>query len=194
MNELSSFLELLAILIMDPRSGSLIGLLAVAAVIDCRTYRIPNWLTMSGAAFALAYAVAVPFAPKLGFFWALGGFALGLFMFLPLYMIKVMGAGDVKLMAMAGAFLGVSDTFYAILCTFIVGGIAALGFALLHGVLGRMLGNIKTDLQSILLQAAGGVRPVSMLDASKSVGKLPYGASISIGTIGYVVAKQLGYL
>lgn len=194
MDEFSSLIELLVMLITDPRSGSLIALLAVAAVIDYRTYKIPNWLTVPGAALALAYAAAVPFSPKLGFLWALGGCALGLFMLLPLYMVKVMGAGDVKLMAMAGAFLGVSDTFYAILCTFIVGGIAALGYALLHGATGRMLGNIKTDVQSILLQAAGGIRPVSMLAAGKSVGRLPYGVSISIGTIGYVVAKQLGYL
>jgi prepilin peptidase CpaA len=57
-----------------------------------------------------------------------------------------------------------------------------------------MLGNVKNMVQIMMLSAIGGFRPDAHIDASKSVGKLPYGVSIGIGTTGYLVARQLGYL
>lgn len=184
--------ELLLILVTDPRTSTLLSLLLIAAVIDYRTYRIPNWLTFGGAAFALLYSIAVPFTPFHGFLWSLGGLTVGLFIMLPLHMLRVMGAGDVKLMAMAGAFLGVADTLYAVLSTFIVGGVAGILFALYYKVFGRMISNIKASVQLMLLSAVTGTAVGNSVQAAQSVGKLPYGVSICIGTAGYVVAKQIG--
>ena len=193
MQEFDALIELLAMLIKDPRTGVLFILLAIAAVSDYRSYKIPNWLTVSGMVFGLIYSVAAPFSIHLGFFWAVGGLLLGFLIMLPLYALGVMGAGDVKLMAMVGAFLGVSDVWHAVIFSFIVGGIAALGFALYNKALLRMLGNVKSVAQMMMMSAIGGFRPDVQIEASKSVGKLPYGVSISVGTVAYVVAKQLGY-
>jgi prepilin peptidase CpaA len=193
MEEFYSLLQLLALLVTDPRTGVLFALLIVASVSDYRTYKIPNWLTLSGVAFGLAYNTAVPLSPHAGFLWAFGGLVLGFLVMLPLYALRAMGAGDVKLMAMVGAFLGVSDAFHAVIFVFIAGGIAALAFALFNKALGRMVGNIKNVVQSMMLSVIVGIRPDAQIEPGKSVGKLPYGVSISIGTIGYVVAKQLGY-
>lgn len=189
-----SLLELLGMLVTDPRTGVLIALLIVAAASDWRVYRIPNWLTASGTAFGLIYNTAVPMSTHTGFLWAFDGLLLGLLMMLPLYALKAMGAGDVKLIAMVGAFLGVPGIFFAVIFTFIVGGVAALGFALFNRALGRMLGNVKNLVQIMMLSAIGGFKPDTHIDASKSVGKLPYGVSIGIGTTGFLVARQLGYL
>ena len=104
-----------------------------------------------------------------------------------------MGAGDVKLLAMTGAFLGVTDTLQAVIYSLIVGGIAALAFAVFNKALVRMLANIKNITQMMMLSAIGGFRPDVQIQAGKSVGKLPYGICISIGTIAYVIAKQIGY-
>jgi prepilin peptidase CpaA len=194
MQEFYSLLELLGMLVTNPRTGVLIALLIVASVCDYRAYKIPNWLTASGAVFALVYNTAAALSPQAGFFWAFEGMSLGLLMMLPLYLIKTTGAGDVKLMAMVGAFLGVPDIFYVVVTTFIVGGIAAVGFAMFNGVLGRMLSNVKNIVQIVMWSAIGGIRPDALIDASKSVGRLPYGVSVGIGTVGYVVARQLGYL
>lgn len=194
MQELYSLGELLMMLMMDPRTVILFALLVAASVIDYRTYRIPNWLTMSGAAFALTYSIVFPFSSTHGFLWALGGFAAGLFTTLPLYVLRAMGAGDVKLLAMVGAFVGLSDVWHVLVSTFIVGGAAALMFAVHHRVLGRMIGNIKTSVQTMMLSAAAGMKPDAEIAARKSVGKLPYGVSIAVGTMGYIVMKQLGYV
>ncbi len=193
MEEFHSLLQLLALLVTDARTGVLFVLLIGASVSDYRSYRIPNWLTFSGAAFGLVYNTAVPLFPHAGFLWAFEGLLLGFLIMLPFYALRAMGAGDVKLMAMVGAFLGVSDTFHAAIFSFIVGGVAALAFALSHKALGRMASNIKNIAQDVMLSAIGGIRPDARIEASQSVGRLPYGVSISIGTIGYVVAKQLGY-
>ncbi|SFC26436.1 prepilin peptidase CpaA [Polaromonas sp. OV174] len=193
MQEFDALLELLTALVKDPRTGVLLIFLIIASVSDFRTFRIPNWLTFSGMVFGLIYSAFVPFSFRLGFFWALGGLLLGFLIMLPCYALKIMGAGDVKLMAMVGAFLGVSDTLHAVAFSFIVGGIAALGFSLFNKALIRMLGNVKNIAQMMMMSAIGGFRPDVQIEASKSVGKLPYGICISIGTVAYVVAKQLGY-
>jgi prepilin peptidase CpaA len=187
-------IELLGMLMADPRTAALFVLLIIAAVIDYRTYKIPNWLTMGGAAFALLYNWFVPFSFQHGFMWGLGGLAIGFAVTLPLYMLRAMGAGDVKLMAMAGAFLGIYDALYAVLATFIVGGVAAVGFGLAKRVMGRMLVNVKSSAQLIVLSALAGTRLDTGINAGQSVGKLPYGVSICIGTVGYVVMRQLGFI
>lgn len=193
MQEFDSLLELLAMLIKEPRTAVLFILLVIASVSDYRTYKIPNWLTAGGITFGLIYNSIVPFSLHHGFLWALGGMLIGFVIMLPCYALRIMGAGDVKLMATVGAFLGVTDTLHAVVYSFIVGGIAAMGFALFNRATMRMVANVKGIMQMMMLSVIGGFRPEVRIEASKSVGKLPYGICISIGTVVYVVAKQLGY-
>lgn len=191
--EFQALLELLAMLVLDPRTAVLFALLVIASVSDYRSYRIPNWLTFGGAAFALVYKTTIAVSPPSAFLLAFGGLFLGFLIMLPPYALGVMGAGDVKLMAMVGAFLGIDETFNAVLFAFIAGGAGALGFALLNGKLGRMLRNAKNVLRGMALSALVGVKPHAGMDAQQSIGKLPYGVCISIGTIAYVLSRQLGY-
>lgn len=193
MKDFLSFLELLGMLLINPRYSILFALLLIASISDCRSYKIPNWLTFGGSAFGLIYSVFVPFSPQLGFGWALGGFALGLSLMLPLYMLGMMGAGDVKLMAMVGAFLGMTHTLYAVLFVFVSGGLAAVVYALWHQSLLRMAGNIKLSLTSMLFSTMGGMRPQMPVLGNESIGKLPYAVSITVGTTAFLIANQLGY-
>jgi len=194
MQEFNVLPEVLTKLITQPRTAVLIVLLVAAAIIDWRTYRIPNWLTVGGMAFGLLYNTFFTTA-----FWhagllsALAGLGVGLVVLLPLYALRVMGAGDVKLMAMVGAFLGVGGTLTAVLFTFIAGGIAALAFALWHRAFRRMAGNVRDIVQWMAFAAVAGVRPTPTAPAAASVGKLPYGISICVGTIVSLAATQLGF-
>src|SRR5688500_1390477 len=142
-SEFTAMLELLQMLALSPRTGVLMGLLLIAAVIDVRTSRIPNWLVFGGALYALIYnAISPLYARDIGILFALGGLAVGLAALLPAYLFRVMGAGDVKLMAMVGAFIGTSATVGAVLSTLIAGGVLAIALALWRGRLGRMLHNL----------------------------------------------------
>lgn len=192
MDEFKAFLELLGMLFTDPRTGVLLVLLAAAAVCDWRTYRIPNLLTGAGLVFALAYNTAVPPAMHAGWTWAPAGMLLGFGALLPMYAIGVMGAGDVKLMAMVGAFLGLQGTAYALFFTVLAGGIAALALALRHRVLARLLANSRDILRGMLWSAVARGQPRVQAGAVPSVGRLAYGVSIALGTTAFVFARQFG--
>lgn len=192
-SEFRALLELLWMLVTDPRTGVLMALLVAAAVTDCRSFRIPNWLTGGGLLFALAWTTMVPPVPGGGWTWPVAGMLLGFLAMLPLYVMRVVGAGDVKLMAMTGAFLGWYDTLFAMLFSLIAAGVAALAFAAVRGVVPRMLENTRTVLFGLATSTFIGQRPVVHLEPGKSVGKLAYGASTAAATIAYLVARQLGF-
>ncbi len=100
------------------------GAASVAAIVDVRSRRIPNWL--SGAALLAGLLVHAWQDGVNGMLMALAGAALGLAILLPLYAIHAMGAGDVKLLTGIGALVGpymlVSVAVYALLA----GGVMSL--------------------------------------------------------------------
>jgi prepilin peptidase CpaA len=187
--ELQAFLELTGMLFTDPRICVLLILLGIAAVTDFRSFRIPNWLTGGGIAFALIYSLFAPAtAPALSS--ALGGMLIGFLIFVPMYALRTMGAGDVKLMAMIGAFLGPVNVLYAILYSFILAGAAAIAFAAARGAIGRLFVNVRNILSGLAWSAIGGIRPTARLEPHESVGRLAFGISIAIGTSAYVIASH----
>ncbi len=183
--------------VADVRSATLVLLLVAAAVIDVRTMRIPNWLTVCGALIGLALNAALqwqllgPHWAVDGLLWALGGMAAGLALLLPLYLLRVMGAGDVKLMAMVGAFVGLQQIVPAVLCVFIAGGVFALATAVWRRSLRRLTTNVADVVQSMAVAAFAGIRPSGGLAPGQSIGRLPYGLSICAGTLAWLIAAQL---
>jgi prepilin peptidase CpaA len=77
---------------------------SVAAVIDVFSRRIPNWVTFAG--FVAGVVINTWLGGASGALLALAGAALGAAILLPFYVIRAMGAGDVKLLAAVGALLG----------------------------------------------------------------------------------------
>lgn len=194
MSQTQALVELLMMLLLQPRVALLVLLLLVAALIDWRSMRIPNWLTAGGAVLGLLMSMLMPPSPHLGVSDALGGLALGLLLMLPMYLLGVMGAGDVKLMAMAGTYLGVPHTLHAVLFVFITGGVAALGLVLMRRAWLGLARNLKNLLLMALVAPEAVVRPRGLLATLPSVGKLPYGVSICAGTVAYLVSHQLGWV
>jgi prepilin peptidase CpaA len=190
MNDTASFFELLGMLVTDPRTGVLLALLLAAAICDWRTMRIPNLITAGGMLFALVYNAVVPPVWHAGWAWAPAGLLLGFGAMLPLYAMGVMGAGDVKLMAMVGAFLGVDATMQALLFCVLSGGLAALAFGLRKRVMGRMLANAGGAMRAMFWSAIASGKPQLAPGAMPSVGKLAYGISIAVGTASCLVAQQ----
>src|SRR4051812_31541587 len=109
--ESKAVLDLLARLLLDGRTASLIVLLMTAAICDMRTHRIPNRLVLCGGLWGLVCTTLWPPVYHGTILYPLAGLAVGLLLFFPLYLMRAMGAGDVKLLAMVGTFLGPLDTF-----------------------------------------------------------------------------------
>jgi len=96
----------------NPSTVGLLGLVLVATVIDIALHRIPNVLTVGGVLLGLILQSWLQ--GWSGLLDGLGGVATGFFMYLPLYAFGWMGAGDVKLMAAVGSFLGWPDSLLAV--------------------------------------------------------------------------------
>jgi prepilin peptidase CpaA len=168
----------------------LLGLLLSLAVWhDLRSRRIPNTLVFLGAVSGLALNALLPagsgfFSSSpggLGLFSALGGLGVGLAALLPMYALGALGAGDVKLMAMVGAFLGLQGALGAVLLTLLSGGVLALVVALLSGTLRRVVANLHQMLLQALAQTMAGTPP--RLAAVQPVhGRLAYAIAIAVGT------------
>lgn len=168
-------------------------LLAWAVASDVRSRRIPNQLVLLGLLSALALQATVtpgaglfsePFG-ALGLLKAAAGMVLGLLLLLPMYALGAMGAGDVKLMAMLGAFLGPLDILGAGLASVLAGGVLALLVALCQGSLRKVSGNVKVMvLGSVLRGMSGGS---ARIDAPlAATGQLPYAVAIATGTVCYL--------
>ena len=164
---------------------AVLAILVIAAMVsDLRTFRIPNWLTFGGAAVGLALNA---FSGQT--LVSLQGLGLGLVMLLPLWIVRVMGAGDVKLMAMVGAFLGYPEIIGATLMAVITGGVLAIGYALWLRKTGLMMRNVQQALVTSAFAISAGIKP--HLAEIPSVGKLPYGVGICVGTLAWLAYRHL---
>ncbi len=159
----------------------LLALLAVAAATDLAWHKIYNWTTYGGAAAALAVhgiaaIVEQDWTPLTQSLWGL--LACGVVMLICFVFFAGVGGGDVKLIAMMGAFLGVEQGLTAMLWTFVLGACAAVIVLIWRVGPGRLLASVwrqamsslrigmwtpLTDQQRAQLQAPLFLAPCSLL-------------------------------
>jgi prepilin peptidase CpaA len=143
----------------------LLSLLAAAVWSDLRENRIPNWV--SGGILLLGLALYVAQDGAAGIVSALSGAGIGLVLFLPLYARGAMGAGDVKLMAAAGAWLGPLGALFGCAASLVAG--------LLFAVVALLS-------RSALLQASmPGLRAIPV-ERNRQI-LLPYALPIFLGVV-----------
>jgi len=149
------------------------GGLAVASVSDVRSRRIPNrlvmWLALLGLVFSVIY-LPVP----VGVVRALVSGMLGFALWIPFYMLRMLGAGDVKLFAAASCWLAPSQVFSAALLSAFAGGILSLvGLLLAHGfaLTTFRIAHIARDPKLL-------ATPLAVAPGRKT---LPYGVAMTIG-------------
>jgi prepilin peptidase CpaA len=160
-------------------AGVVLVVVAVAAVIDFRTHRIPNLLTFP--ALALALVLQFSFNGLPGVAAGLLGMLVGVGLFLLPFLLGGMGAGDVKLMGVAGAFLGPEGALWAVLFSGLAGGVLAIFWGLLQGRLGRVFSRTASlmvaAVDSRRREAQGGL---PTLEQGKGW-TIPYGVAIAFG-------------
>jgi prepilin peptidase CpaA len=157
--------------------------LVVAAVIDGKQLKVPNWITfpmiLSGWVYS-AYAFGFE-----GIGWSLAGTAVGLAVLMPAYAIGGMGAGDVKLLAGVGAWMWGTNTLYAFAVSALVGGVIAVGMVLYT----RSWQKHKNQFWAILNEIATVKDPEKLAEIAAErkprMFLLPYGIPIAIGSIMY---------
>lgn len=150
----------------------------VAAFTDLKWRRIPNWLTLA----AVPAGIIAQTVYGDGFWRGLGGALGGLLLLLPLFLVGAGGAGDVKLFAAVGAFVGIGNLIAVFVLVTVIGGIAAVVVAIRAGALTRVL---KNSLR--IVASAGSGRWTEFRERSNverpGALRLAYGAVIGLGTL-----------
>jgi prepilin peptidase CpaA len=165
----------------------LVSVAATAAAFDWRSRRIPNWLTFSGMAAGLGLNTFVFGWPGLKL--ALEGFGLAVLIYVPLFLLRGMGAGDVKLMAAVGAITGPANWLGIFIATGILGGLAALVLLLARGRLKKTLWNVVSLLHSLLrLRAPYAAQPDLDVSDPRAI-TLPHGVVIAAGCLVFIGAS-----
>lgn len=176
----------------------MVVLLLLAARQDVISHRIPNKIVLIGVVIGVVLNGVLPegwgfntqIPGALGWLAALKGFGVGIAVLLPIYWLCAMGAGDVKLMGMVGAFLGPNDVLGAVLAILVTGGVMAILVVMWSKQLGPMLQNVKLMLYGSAVKLSAGQAPL-MNDLPVSVGKLPYAVAITLGTFAYLIWQRL---
>jgi prepilin peptidase CpaA len=157
-----------------------IGAFAIAGAacwFDVRTRSIPNWLTFPAAALGLIAATLAHGGH--GALSSAAGLLVGLALFFPLFVLRGLGAGDVKLMGALGAWLGGFVVLGVAFYTSLAGGVLALGLIVRHRYGGQALRNLWLLL---LHWRVFGFTPLDSLTLETSAGpKLPYALPIAVG-------------
>src|SRR6185437_5845998 len=151
-------------------------LLVCACVSDIQRRRIPNSVAALLAATGVAYSAAAAGSTGHALLVSLGGLLLGLALWLPLYLVHWLGAGDVKLFAAAGAWLGPSRTLEGALIGALAGGILAVVWMLFAYGLN---GTAATAAMAI-------ANPRKIVNHSvdvKSRRAIPYGVALAFGAM-----------
>jgi prepilin peptidase CpaA len=155
----------------------LIMILAICVGTDLKSRKIYNVITLPGTLFGFMLQSAIHGVP--GFLDSVLGFALGFGLLLIPYLLGGMGAGDVKLLGLVGAFKGVTFVLYASVYMALIGGVIALALLLLRkGVIGRL----KQVIYSIVLLRYG-VKPSPVLGNDALTAAYPYGVAIAGGSV-----------
>ena len=146
-------------------------LLIIAAISDFMTYKIPNWLTLLTAILFLPMALATAL-PLHDYVWHI---AAGLLLFslgFILWQFGLLGAGDVKLMAAAGLWLGMSQVSSFVIDTALAGVAQAI-----------CMGAWAMLMFSTNLSGDEGKLGTFWAKLRTKSPNLPYGVSIAIGGI-----------
>jgi len=172
----------------------LLLLLCMAAYQDICSYRIGNMLVISGAILGVLLNVFLPTGISL--YQSLAGWGVGLLLLLPLYLLRAMGAGDVKLMAMVGAFMGPQAIMVTLLYVLVAGGVLSVCFAMYRGVFKKLFTSTRIILSEFMnkqftpkskhLPKASSFTGITQDETAK----MPYGLAIAVGTVIFLAVNQ----
>ncbi len=160
--------------------------LAVGVVTDLRARRVPNtlvlWLLMIGAVSGIAHWSIANSAVD-----AILGVLLGLALWLPFWLLGMLGAGDVKYFAAAASWIGWSLTWRSALLAALLGGVMSVAVLVYrHGV--------QYTMRTVALQATNAGTVLAHADVGAGDAKFrtfPYALPMAMALAAAVLRPGL---
>lgn len=167
----------------------LLLLVIPAAIFDVWQRRVPNWITLPALLVAIGLNLFLFETP--GLWFSLEGVGLALLIYFPLYLLRGMGAGDVKLMAAIGAAVGWADWVGILFLTTFFGGVAAIVAITRRHRVAETLHNMSLIVLSVAHRRAPyEVNPELDVKNDRGV-RLPHAAAIACGVVGFLAAAAI---
>lgn len=160
----------------------------IAGIFDFRSRRVPNWLSVTGLATGLSLNLYL--AGLMGLKTSLLGLGLALLFYLPLFLLRAMGGGDVKLMAAMGSMVGPDAWLIVFVLTALLGGVVAIALLVYRGGLSTALGNVGRILTSLGQAQAPHVAHPELDIAHPRATTLPHAVVIAIGTAAWFLIQR----
>jgi prepilin peptidase CpaA len=109
----------------------IIGVTGFAALLDLKRFRVPNRLTISVGLLGISfYAILFGWT---GFVFSATGWITGFLLLITFFLIGVMGAGDIKLLAAVGAWVGPANSMRVCLIACLAAGVYSVAVCLARG-------------------------------------------------------------
>lgn len=167
-------------LFKSPLILGLIILLVMAIITDLSARKIPNSLVLFGLIVSLLGQCFLAQGTG-GLNW-LAGVAVAFACFIPLYLLRGMAAGDVKLMMAVGGFLGYPLIITAAAYSYLAGGAIAIAYVLIKGRFRPLIQNLYSLIIDQFIKTTSGVDVYDGQVIKQSVGQLPFALAIALGT------------
>ena len=175
----------------DLQWGIVLGASLLAAILDIRTRRIPNALTLPLLGVGLMYALGTAGVAGLGD--ALGACLLLALPYIVLFVLAGGGAGDAKMMGAIGAWLGLQAGLVVLVAVAVTGAVFGLLRILAHRQRRSVLGGLYATLYVLLTGLCSGRAGWALLKTQVAQEEkneptngrtrltIPYGPAIFIG-------------
>lgn len=168
---------------MEPISLlALTTLLLLAVWKDIVRRQIPNSLVLWGVITALLLSMT----PRgMGLLSAMVGGMAGFLVFFTLYLFKMVGAGDVKLIAAVGLLIGWPDILNVCMSILLTGGLLSMAWAIGSSRSKEVLKNLQNGLANLI--SAGQLPQWGQpLMSQVSRERVPYALAVGMGTAAHI--------
>ena len=156
--------------------------IAIAVITDVRCYKVKNIMIAAFlGAEIMFYAISIEHR---NFFAGLLGLAAPFVVLFPLYILKMLGAGDIKLFCSIGFLVGVKDVLYSIIYSYLFGFVIAVIIMINRdNFLARfksLFYYLKSCILSMCILPYGGLNP-------QSDGRMHFTIPIAMGTLAVIL-------
>ena len=171
------------------RAALLTPWLAVLCAKDLKTRRLPNVWTLGGLATGLALQAG--WSGMSGFVDGLSAAGICILFLLIPFLVRAAGAGDLKMLAACGAFVGMKSVLRLLLCVSFAGFFVAVGMLVTRKVgAARLKHAFRTLFDWRYDRKAGRAALPPKEDEGN---RIPFGLAIALGTLATLVLAQLGH-
>ncbi len=164
------------------------GVALIAAVTDIRARIIPNWLVVTGLVAGFGLNTILYGWQGLGS--SALGFGLALLIYVPLFVLRAMGGGDVKLMAAIGCMVGPRNWFEIFIYASVAGGIYAMFLLTLRNSGGGVFWNMLHILKELIrFRLPFKSKPELDIGHSKAL-SVPHAVAIAAGAMLFLYIQR----